>query len=308
MTAPPTASSPPATVAQVVACHGRLLRLRLADGSEMPARALRRDEAIVCGDEVSYGHDLQHGELRITRVHPRRTALFRSSARGEGELVAANLTLLVVVIAPVPQPDLFVVDRYLAAARSATLRAVIVLNKCELGCDERDRPELEALAAAGYPLLPCSARLGTGLTELTASLHGECALLVGQSGVGKSSLLAALIPGSAARVGELVRREEGRHTTTTARMHQLQGGGALIDSPGVRDFAPAIARLTPPAFGFVEIERLAPQCRFADCRHLQEPDCAVRAAVAARQLSPRRYESYRRLQRLVRELAQRQGR
>jgi ribosome biogenesis GTPase / thiamine phosphate phosphatase len=308
MTAPPAAPSPEATVAQVVACHGRLLRLRLADGSEMPARALRRDEAIVCGDEVSYGHDLQHGELRITRVHPRRTALYRSSARGEGELIAANLTLLVVVIAPVPQPDLFVLDRYLAAAHCAQLRAVIVLNKSELDLGERDRPELEALQAAGYSLLRCSARLGTGLAELAERLRGEVALLVGQSGVGKSSLLAALIPGSIARVGELVRREEGRHTTTTARMYQLQDGGALIDSPGVRDFAPAIARLSPPAFGFIEIERLAPQCRFADCRHLQEPDCAVRAAVAAQQLSPRRYESYRRLQRLARELAQRPGR
>jgi ribosome biogenesis GTPase / thiamine phosphate phosphatase len=308
MTASPAAPSLPASVAQVVACHGRLLRLRLADGSEMPARALRRDQAIVCGDEVSYGHDLQHGELRITRVHERRTALYRSSARGEGELVAANLTLLVVVIAPLPQPDLFVLDRYLAAARCAQLRAIIALNKCELGVDERERVELEALQAAGYTLLQCSARVGTGLTELVESLRGEVALLVGQSGVGKSSLLTALIPGSAARIGELVRREEGRHTTTTARMHQLQGGGALIDSPGVRDFAPAIARLSPPAFGFIEIEQLAPQCRFADCRHLQEPDCAVRAAVAARQFSPRRYESYRRLQRLVRDLAQRPGR
>jgi len=308
MTAPPAAPSPPATVAQVIACHGRLLRLRLADGSEMPARALRRDEAIVCGDEVSYGHDLQHGELRITRVLPRRTALYRSSARGEGELIAANLTLLVVVIAPVPQPDLFVLDRYLAAAHCAQLRALIVLNKSELDLGERDKVELAALEAAGYALLRCSARLGTGLSELTASLRGECALLVGQSGVGKSSLLAALIPGSIARVGELVRREEGRHTTTTARMYQLQDGGALIDSPGVRDFAPAIARLKPPAFGFIEIEHLAPQCRFADCRHLQEPDCAVRAAVAAGQLSARRYESYRRLQRLVRDLAQRPGR
>lgn len=308
MTAPPAAPSPPATIAQVIACHGRLLRLRLADGSEMPARALRRDEAIVCGDEVSYGLDVQHGELRITRVLPRRTALYRSSARGEGELIAANLTLLVVVIAPVPQPDLFVLDRYLAAAHCAQLRALIVLNKSELDLGERDRAELTALQAGGYAVLRCSARLGTGLSELTTSLRGECALLVGQSGVGKSSLLAALIPGSIARVGELVRREEGRHTTTTARMYQLQDGGALIDSPGVRDFAPAIARLKAPAFGFIEIEQLAPQCRFADCRHLQEPDCAVRAAVAAGQLSARRYESYRRLQRLVRDLAQRPGR
>ena len=122
-------------------------------------------------------------------------------------------------------------------------------------------------------------------------------MLVGQSGVGKSSLLQPLVPHSDAAVGDLIRDDEGRHTTSTTRLYRLPGGGEIIDAPGVRDFAPAIDRLEPRALGFVDVESLASQCRFADCRHLREPGCAVRAALGAT-LSARRYESYRRLRRL----------
>jgi ribosome biogenesis GTPase len=123
-------------------------------------------------------------------------------------------------------------------------------------------------------------------------------MLVGQSGVGKSSLLRALVPDCDAAIGGLMREAEGRHTTTTTRLYGLAGGGTLLDSPGVRDFAPSLALLEPRSLGFVELAALASHCRFADCRHLQEPNCAVRAAVDAGQLSARRYESYRRLRRL----------
>ncbi len=127
-------------------------------------------------------------------------------------------------------------------------------------------------------------------------------MLVGQSGVGKSSLLRELVPGCEALVGELLKSEEGRHTTSAAQLYALPGGGSLIDSPGVRDFAPAAGVLDERTLGFSEVARHAPQCRFADCAHLREPGCAVRAAVAEGAISARRYESYRRLRRLRAEL------
>jgi ribosome biogenesis GTPase len=130
---------------------------------------------------------------------------------------------------------------------------------------------------------------------------------VGQSGVGKSSLIARLVPEAQIEVGTLVREEEGRHTTTASRLFDLPGGGSLIDSPGVRDFAPAIDSLDRAHLGFIEVAQRAPLCRFADCRHMREPGCAVIAAVAEGSLSARRYESYRRLRRLYEDLHEARG-
>ncbi|HEX7417648.1 MAG TPA: ribosome small subunit-dependent GTPase A, partial [Steroidobacteraceae bacterium] len=224
-----------------------------------------------------------------------------------------------VVIALRPPPDWFVVDRYLAAAASAGIAALLVLNKCELerdaAADAALHAEFAAYAAAGYPCLACSARAGSGIETLLARLAGETAVLVGQSGVGKSSLVKRLVPDAIAATGELVREEEGRHTTTASRLYDLPivagaratTPGHLIDSPGVRDFAPAIDRLELRSLGFTEIERLAGGCRFADCQHMREPSCAVIQAVEAGTLHPRRYESYRRLRRLNDELRAAQG-
>ena len=194
--------------------------MRLASGAEQLARPARRDLLVVCGDQVQCEPDVQHQELRITRLLPRRTALYRSSARGRSELIAANVSLLLVVIAPLPEPDLFVADRYLAAAECGGMRAALLLNKCELPLAEDLQVQLAALVKAGYSLLRCSAQSGAGLDELAMRLQGETAMLVGQSGVGKSSLLRLLVPESDAPVGELIRDDEGRHTTTTSRLYR----------------------------------------------------------------------------------------
>lgn len=294
-------SLPAGQRARVVITHGQQLRICTAEGVELPARAAQRRLRIVCGDWVRVSCDHQHGEMRVQALEPRRSALHRSNARGTAELIAANLSLLLVVLAPVPEPDLFIVDRYLCAARSAGIDALVVLNKCELAHAPL-RAGLAELAAAGYRCLEVSARLGTGLARLREALTDRSAMLVGQSGTGKSSLLRALLPGSQAIVGELARDLTGRHTTTATRLYTLAPGTELLDSPGVRDFAPAIDRLSRDTLGFPELETLAGGCRFADCLHLQEPDCAVRAAVGG-QLSARRYESYRRLRRLYQRLS-----
>jgi ribosome biogenesis GTPase / thiamine phosphate phosphatase len=291
--------------ARVIAAHGQLLRLRTESGEEVLARTPSREYSVVCGDYVQCEFDARHEALRIVALEPRSGALYRSNARGQAELIAANLSLLLVVVAPLPAPDFYMVDRYLAAAQCAGIRAAVVLNKAELAdaaaIDAAIAPELDAYARLGLDTLRVSALAATGLAELHTLLRDQTAVLVGQSGVGKSSLLRALVPGSTASVGALIRDDEGRHTTTATWLYPLPGGGALIDSPGVRDFAPAIDRLEPAALGFSEIAALSGQCRFADCAHLREPDCAVQQAVGG-PLSPRRYESYRRLRRLYERL------
>lgn len=219
----------------------------------------------------------------------------------------ANLTRLLVVIAPVPLSDPFVADRYLAAAGSAGVTAAVVLNKAELGADTALRTQLEVYSAAGYPCLGVSAVTGEGVDALLAACVGEIAALVGQSGVGKSSLVRRLAPETQVEIGGLMRAEEGRHTTTVSRLYELPGGGRLIDSPGVRDFAPAVDRLEPRHLGFLEVARLAGGCRFLDCRHMREPGCAVRHGVESGTMDARRYESYRRLRRLAEELTAAKG-
>ena len=238
----------------------------------------------------------------MLEVLPRRTALYRSNARGRVEPVLANITRLLIVIAPVPPPDPFVTDRYLAAAESAGIAATAVLNKAELGIDAALQAQLDVYAAVGYECMTVSAVTGEGVDAVLAACAGEVAALVGQSGVGKSSLVGRLIPEAGVEIGGLMREEEGRHTTTVSRLYELAGGGRLIDSPGVRDFAPAVDRLDPRHLGFAEVARLAPGCRFLDCRHMREPGCAVQQAVESGSMNARRYESYRRLRRLAEDL------
>ncbi|HTX06353.1 MAG TPA: ribosome small subunit-dependent GTPase A [Steroidobacteraceae bacterium] len=291
--------------ARVIAAFGRHVLVQDASGRSMKARPFGRDLVAVCGDEVRCRNDPRHAEVHVLEVLPRRTALYRSNSRGAAEPVLANVSRLLVVIAPLPPPDPFVADRYLAAAESAGITATLVLNKAELGVDARLREQLGVYSAAGYECIAASAASGEGLEALLATCAGRIAALVGQSGVGKSSLVRRLAPEADVEIGGLMREEEGRHTTTASRIYPLEGGGRLIDSPGVRDFAPAIDRLDPRHLGFVEVARLAPGCRFLDCRHMREPGCAVRQGIEAGSMDARRYESYRRLRRLAEELTRR---
>ena len=294
--------------ALVIATFGRHLLVRDASGRELRARPFGRGLSVVCGDNVHCRPDQRHGEVHVVEVLPRRTALYRSNLRGRSEPVLANLSRLLVVLAPLPVPDLFIVDRYLAAATSGAIAATLVVNKAELGIGAELRAELEVYAAAGYAWMACSAHSGEGVDALWEISAGAVAALVGRSGVGKSSLVRCLVPNIDVQIGELVREEEGRHTTTAARLFDFPRGGHLIDSPGVRDFTPAVDRLDSRTMGFVEVQRLSPGCRFLDCRHMREPGCAVLAAVEAGQVHPRRYESYRRLRRLYEDLTQARGR
>ncbi|MEP7244382.1 MAG: ribosome small subunit-dependent GTPase A [Gammaproteobacteria bacterium] len=298
----------PSFDAQVIAVYGRDMLVRNAAGAELKARVRGRRLEVVCGDDVVCESDPTHGEVNVVEGRPRRTALYRSNLRGVAEPVVANVSQLFVVLAPKPTPDLFVVDRYVAAATSASITSTLVLNKRDLTM-EGDLPgELEAYAAAGYRTITCSARSGDGVDELIAVAANKVAVLVGQSGVGKSSLVRRLVPEAVVDVGELVRgNDEGRHTTTTSRMFDLPNGGYLIDSPGVRDFAPAIDRLDSRDMGFAEIARLAPECKFQDCQHIKEPKCAVRAAADSGALHARRYESYKRLRRIYDDLTKARG-
>jgi ribosome biogenesis GTPase len=220
--------------------------------------------------------------------------------------LAANLSLLAVLLAPEPASDVYVVDRYLAGAAYAGTRSMVIVSKSDLAStdDARFQAVVNEYRRASYPVLSLSALGGPSLDELRTLLRDEMTMLVGQSGVGKSTLTNALIPESLRLTRALSDSTgEGRHTTTSTAMFHLPGGGELIDSPGVRDYAPPLVEDANVQSGWPEILALAPHCRFNNCLHLREPGCAVINAVASGSLATRRYESYKRLLNIMRGLA-----
>jgi ribosome biogenesis GTPase / thiamine phosphate phosphatase len=287
----------------VLASYGRGVLVQ-ADAITLHCSLKGRKQRIVCGDRVKWVFAPSADGPSIESIEPRRNLIERIDARGRAEPVAANIDRLAIVVAPEPAPDWFLVDRYWAGAHIKDIAAVLIVNKWDLGTD-RLQSELAIYRALGLDCREVSSQSGMGIAELKDVLADGATLLVGQSGVGKSSIVNALAPAAAAQTAELTRDTEGRHTTTTARWYRLGPGvdSAIIDAPGVRDFAAPASIVRAAERGFVEIHEMSVDCRFKDCRHMEEPGCAVRAAVVTERIAARRYESYRRLCRLYEKLA-----
>ena len=179
----------------------------------------------MCGDRVRCELDRAHDEMLIVEVLPRRTLLARANLRGESEPVVANITQLVVVVAPLPAPDFFIVDRYLCAATAAGIAGAIAVNKSDLGANKLDACGDRRVREGGLRAGRLLGKAGAGLDALRALLAGAVSVLVGQSGVGKSSLVRRLLPREQIETGGLMREEEGRHTTTASRAYALESGG-----------------------------------------------------------------------------------
>lgn len=281
--------------ATVTATYSRRMRLRFHDGTIVDARIKGKKLKPVCGDKVVTEPIPDERDWLITSVVERSNELSRPNARGEKEVLAANVDLLVVVAAALPSPDWFIVDRYLCAAELMEIDAAVVYNKTDLDPPKSVDAVLDTYRELGYATICTSAVKRQNVDLLETLLRDRTAIIVGQSGVGKSSLINLLSKGAVQKTAEVSRKHrEGRHTTVNSVMIPLAGGGEVIDSPGVRDYAPALATPEDAATGFREIRAASEHCRFANCRHLREPDCAVKDAVAGDRIDARRYESYRR--------------
>lgn len=290
-----------ATVTGVVLGRfGSTYRVHTAD-AELSA-ALRgklkldSEPKIVAGDIVEL--ELREaGAAVITALRPRRSVLARREvAARRGQPIAANIDQVVVVAATRdPEPNPRQLDRFMVIAEANSLPPALVVNKTDL-----DRAPLEALARryapAGYPVLGTSVKAPEGLPALRDLLRGRCSVFTGQSGVGKSSLLNALDPDLGLRTAEISARwRTGRHTTSTARLVPLAGGGYVVDTPGMREVG--TWGVDPDSLGpcFPEFRPYLDGCRFDNCRHLAEPECAVRRAAAAGAFDPDRLVSYERI-------------
>lgn len=257
-------------------------------------KKLRVTDPIAVGDRVEVTEE-EGGRGVIEAVHPRQASLSRRSGNErERQTLVANLDLAVITFAAAePRPDLWKLDRFLVLAEDAELQSLIVINKADLAPAE----EIEAYAAPyrriGYPVLSVSAHAGIGIDALRAALTGRISAFCGPSGVGKSSLLNTLQPGLRLKTGDIgTTTWKGRHTTVATELLALDFGGWVADTPGLRqvefwDLDPEEVVLC-----FPEMRDLAGHCKFRDCRHRQEPGCAIRAAVERGEIDTRRYESY----------------
>ncbi len=282
----------------VVVRHGANLAVEDAEGRIHHCLARRHIGHPVCGDRVVW-QPTGEGQGVVTAIQPRAMVLSRPDYSGRDKPLAANLTRLVVLIAPEPEPSGYLVDQYLAAAELIGVGALIVANKMDLlngPAAAAFRARFAHYPAIGYETLWLSLRRPETLAGLTAALSGQTSILVGQSGVGKSSLVNTLLPDLEVQVGRLSRATGlGRHTTSAATCYRLGCGGTLIDSPGVRSFRlGAIDRVTLQR-GFREFGPYLGNCRFADCHHDREPGCAVRAAVNAGAVNPERLANFHHL-------------
>jgi ribosome biogenesis GTPase / thiamine phosphate phosphatase len=296
------------TPARITESFGRRVIVETDSGERMSAELFGKRMTCVCGDEVMVrGPSQTNGDVaKVVSVSPRRSLFSRTDSRGRTEPLAANLTLVIVIIAPNPEPDLYIADRYLAGAALAGISGALIVNKSELpGAEDSDfQAGVEDYERAGYPVLRVSAKNEPTVAPVRALLANQSAMLVGQSGVGKSTLTNRLAPESERATRTLSDSTgEGRHTTVSTALFRLASGGELIDSPGVRDYAPPPVEDAMIQVGWPEMLKLAPGCRFNNCLHLREPGCAVLAAVAENTLSARRYESYKRLINIMRGLA-----
>ncbi len=246
----------------------------------------------VSGD-IAFVRVLEDDKVVIERLEPRGSTLQRHAAGGRSKTMAANVDTLVTVTALAePAPRLITLDQLLAFAQLESITALVILTKPDL-TDAVQREEIAALyRGLGYQVVVTNPKSGLGMDELRAAIAGRRALLSGNSGVGKSSIFKAL--GGTAVVGDVSKFGMGKQTTTTARLYRM-GDGFLIDSPGVNEFGLGSIEATQLIIGFPEMLAVAQACRFRDCTHTREPDCAVIAAVAAGKVAESRYASYRKM-------------
>ncbi|MDO8959960.1 MAG: ribosome small subunit-dependent GTPase A [Rhodocyclaceae bacterium] len=263
----------------IVAAFGRHYEVLLDDGRIVNGIPRGKKSPYACGDRVTLG-PLHDSEAQILNHAPRSSLLYRSD-QWKQKLIAANATQIVLVVATEPGFSTELISRALVAAAHQQMRAVIVLNKADLTASlPAARAQLAPFARLAIPILELSALADA--KPLLPWLADQISVLVGQSGMGKSTLANALIPGAGAATREIsTALDAGKHTTTHARRYALSSGGALIDSPGLQEFGLAHLTRGEIELGFADFQAHLGNCRFRDCRHENEPDCAIKAAVAS---------------------------
>lgn len=280
----------------VVAAFGKRFKVELADATLNKKRisCVTRGKKIdlACGDIVTVKlTDKFEGVVESTL--PRQSLLYRSNAF-KSKMLAANVTQIIIVLATQPSFYEALLNRCLIAAEAANIKPLIVLNKCDLPDNDNAKKKLALYTSLGYQVLSLSAK--EDISTLRPYLQNHSSILVGQSGMGKSTIINALLPNESVRTQEVSHvLDSGKHTTTAAHLYHLDAVSELIDSPGLQEFGLHHLSTDELEHAFIEFRPFLGKCRFNNCKHLQEPDCAITAAVAAKQVTAERFATYKML-------------
>jgi len=299
-------------LARVISHHGKQLYAETEDQRKIKCKIRQNLGDIACGDYVLVQqalHDTDQSEgasgtkreaqYVVVAVKDRDNLLVKTGFAGAVKPVAANIGQLVIVTSIIPKPNAYLIDRYLTSAENLPAKALIVINKIDQA-DEETKALVDNLSRLyseiGYRVIPSSVKQDIGIDELSEALSNTTSILVGLSGVGKSSLVKKILPAEEIKIGQTSEATgEGKHTTTVSALYHLKDNGIIIDSPGVRDFTPINKNLEEISNGFVDIRPFTGRCKFSNCSHLNEPGCAVRQAVDDGAISQQRFNSYLRM-------------
>jgi ribosome biogenesis GTPase len=291
----PSSSSeiPLPILGQIVAAFGRQYLVEFTSREILSCVMRGKKGGAVCGDQVKVQRTTV-GQGVIETILPRSALMYRSNAFRE-KLIAANITQIIIVLAAVPSFDEELVNRCLTAAENQSIKVLIVLNKSDLIEPTRAAAtSLSLYRELGYTLIQLSAK--KDVAPLLPYLQGHLSVLVGQSGMGKSTIINTLIPSADRITAEIsIALDAGRHTTTHARLYHLNKISHVIDSPGLQEFGLHHINNSDLAWGFVEFHPYIGQCKFSNCLHISEPDCALERAVQERKIDMRRLGFYRKL-------------
>ena len=271
----------------VVTRYGQHLLVEAEDGTLFQCTGRQNIELSVAGDQVVF-QAISDDEGVVTALLPRENELRRSE-----KLIASNVDELYLVVATEPHYQFELIDRYLIMAENAGLPIELIVNKIELDDLEQIKSDFAMYERIGYPVNYISVKQNIGIQELQQRLVDQTNIFLGQSGVGKSSLINALIPDLNLRVNAISDKSKlGKHTTTNTTLYHIPSGGDLIDSPGVREFQLENLSEREILSGFKEFQAYLGRCKFRNCAHVNEPNCAIKGALEAGELHPKRYESY----------------
>jgi ribosome biogenesis GTPase len=297
--------------ARVISHHGRQLYAEAETPDKTPRKIkckIRQNLGdIACGDFVIVQQALDpDGKIKtgesqnvVVAIKERTNLLVKTGFAGAIKPVAANIGQLVIVTSLKPKPNPYLIDRYITAAENLPAKVLIIINKIDL-LDKNEKQDIADLTrlyqGIGYRVISSSIKKNIGLNEISDALSNTTSILVGLSGVGKSSIVKSILPKEEIKIGETSAISgEGKHTTTVSALYHLKNNGIIIDSPGVRDFTPSNKSIDEITNGFIDVRQFNGACKFTNCSHTNEPECAMKQAVSDNKLSKQRFDNYLRM-------------